>query len=441
MARDRGLRDVLRSLSLKALSLGLERVCRLVVVVALAPILGQAAFGRFVFASTVTALLALGTDLGLGVWTTRALARSRAQSDRPAGEGWKIVEVGLAIRSLAALPYTCAVVAVALFAAHGEARTAMGLLGVGALVNAFVDHFGAILRGYERFADEARLNAVRALLIAVAGLATSVVARSLIGLCAGLTAANLGGFAYGVVMVERLRANEVVRIVRPVLDRAWAKTALHQSLPLWFAGLFSMLYFKVDTLFLRSMSGDAELGVYGAAFKLFEGVMVLPAVLLSVLFPRLARVHDDPPAQRRLERLLGAVLLASGALVAATCLAFGAPLIRVVFGPGFGRAVPLLRILAVGVPLLFLNYGLTHFLVARDRGMMTQWFAFGMLGLNVVLDIVLIPRAGGAGAAWATDITEFVLTACCLCGLRLAMASTRTLPSAPREASTGRRAA
>src|SRR5579864_4373352 len=70
-------REVLRNLTLKTASLGFEKVSRLVVVVASARALGQAAFGRFVFASTVTALLAFGTDLGLGVWTTRELARRR----------------------------------------------------------------------------------------------------------------------------------------------------------------------------------------------------------------------------------------------------------------------------------------------------------------------------------------------------------------------------
>ena len=39
---------------------------------------------------------------------------------------------------------------------------AIALLGVAALVNAFVDHFAAVLRGRDRFADEARLNTTRA---------------------------------------------------------------------------------------------------------------------------------------------------------------------------------------------------------------------------------------------------------------------------------------
>jgi O-antigen/teichoic acid export membrane protein len=454
MAPARGLRGALRNLWLKGLSLGLERACRFVVVVAAAPVLGQAAFGRFVFASTVTALLALGTDLGLGLWTTRALARSRGEGEPRGGAGAntpesanaRIIRVGLSIRALAALPYGCAVAVVAVFAARGEARAAMGLLGLAALVNAFVDHFGAILRGYERFADEARLNTSRAVLLAAAGLATlatPTVARSLVGLCAGFAAANLGSGIYGVFILRRLHpssreAPRIERAIRAPLDRAFARIALGQALPLWFAGLFSMLYFKVDTLFLRSMAGDAELGAYAAAFKIFEGVMILPSILLSVTFPQLARAHANPPVQRRLEQRLGALLLGMGLLIGAMCLVGAPALVRAFF---FARSLPSLRILAAGIPLLFLNYGLTHFLVARDLGRMAQWFAVTMLAVNVILDVVLIPRAGGPGAAWATVVTEIALTACCLRGLRMTTSSARTLPSAPAASRTGKKAA
>jgi O-antigen/teichoic acid export membrane protein len=433
MAPGRQLRDAIGNLSLKALSLGLERGCRLIVVLASASVVGQAAFGRFVYASTWTALLALGTDLGLGVWTTRALARSR-------GDGGQVVRVGLTLRGLAAVPYGFAIAAVARFVVRGEARAAMVFLGVAALANAFVDHFGAVLRGTERFKDEARLNGSRALLTAAAGTVSLTVGRSLVSLCAGLAAASLASCVYGASILLRLyplkKSSRRARI-----DWALAGVALRQSLPLWFAGLLSLLYFKVDTFFLGSMAGDAELGAYGAAFKLFEGAMILPSVLLSVTFPRLARAHDDPPSQRRLERQLATLLLALGLVTGAVCLAGGAPLVRVIFGPGFDRAVGPLRILALGLPLLFLNFGLTHFLVARDMGRTTTLFALMMLVLNVALDLALIPRGWGPGAAWATVLTELALTACCLGVLRMGVVPARTLPSVQEAPRRDRRAA
>jgi O-antigen/teichoic acid export membrane protein len=436
MAIGRELRDTLRNLSLKGASLGFERGCRLLVAVVSARVLGQTTFGRFVFASTVTALLALGTDLGLGVWTTRALARDRE-------DGGQVVRIGLSLRSLASVPYIGAVAALAAFGLRGEERVATVLLGVAALLNAFVDHFGAILRGYERFKDEARLNTSRALLLLTAGLAALAVGRSLGGLCAGLAASGLGSFAYGLVVLMRSRPlDSQPAWAGPRVDRAMARNALAESLPIWFAGLVSLLYFKVDTLFMRSLSGDAELGAYGAAFKFFEGAMIVPAVLLAVAFPQLARAHvDDPSTQRRLERQLGIALLGLG-LFAGALTFFGAgPLVRMVFGDRFGRSVVSVRVLALGLPLLYVNFGLTHFLVARDLGRLTLWLALMMLALNVALDLALIPRLSGPGAAWATVLSEAALSACCLVGLRIKGPRVRPMTSVPGEPRKDQRAA
>ncbi|MES1209717.1 MAG: polysaccharide biosynthesis C-terminal domain-containing protein [Pseudomonadota bacterium] len=40
-----------------------------------------------------------------------------------------------------------------------------------------------------------------------------------------------------------------------------------------------------------------------------------------------------------------------------------------------------------------------------------------MLVVNVTANLLVVPRQGGPGAAWATLLTEVVLTICCLAAL------------------------
>jgi PST family polysaccharide transporter len=433
MAPRRELRKALSNLSLKALSLGLERGCRLVVTIAAAPVLGQAAFGRFAFASTVTALLALGTDLGLGLWTTRTLARDRSH-------GARIVRVGLTLRGLATVPYALAVVVAATLPGDRDVRLAIALLGVAALLNGFTDHVGAVLRGYERFDDEARLHGGRAAATTVAGLAALARSPSLAGLCAGLAVAASVGSVYGLLQIARLHPLRETT-PGPAFDRDLARTVLGQSVPIWIGGLLSLLYFKVDTLFVRALAGDAELGAYAAAYKFFEGAHLLPALVMAATFPQLARAYADPPVRRRLERLLGFSLVALGLVIGGACFVEADALVAWVFGPSFHRAGASLRVLALGMPLLYVNFGLTHFLVARDLERVTTWLALMMLVLVVVLDVVLIPRRAGPGAALATVLAEVALTACCLAVLRARRDAARTPPSARALPRTDRTAA
>jgi len=207
---------------------------------------------------------------------------------------------------------------------------------------------------------------------------------------------------------------------------ALARTALRGSLPIWLAGLVSLLYFKVDTLFVRWLAGDAELGAYGAAYKLFEGAMLLPSVVLAVTFPRLVRAEADVVVRDRLERRIAGGLLAAGLVVSAVFFLGRTPLVHLFFGSGFRRAEDSLRILALGLPLVFLNYGLTHFLIARHRERVNTVLAVMMLAVVVTLDLVLIPRGSGPGAAAATSLAEVALTTGCL--LALAMATRPRLP-------------
>jgi O-antigen/teichoic acid export membrane protein len=413
-------RAALSNLLFKAFSLPFEKGCRVLLVLLSAPVLGKAAFGRFQFAATVTTLLAVGTDLGLGIWTTRALARSRARAPT-------IVATGLGLRTLAALPYAVVAGVVALLAGSGEMRATFLFLGVAALANAYEEHFGAILRGYERLDDEARLNVLRAALTAGAGLWALVHWGSMVALAAGVMVGTVAGLFYGLWMLGR-RYRLLGAAARDLpsaagapggggFDRALARSATREALPLWLASLLSLLYFRGDTVLLWFFSGAAELGTYSAAYKVLDGAMILPAILLSALFPPLARAHGDRERQAHWERVVVTVLLALGIAVGLG-MYLGSPLIiRLAFTSEFARAVPSLRVLAFAVPFIYFNFGLTHFLIARDLGQRNLLFAALMLVLNTALNLLAIPRWGGPGAAFATVGTEVALTACCLIAL------------------------
>ena len=401
-------RTALSNVLAKAVSVPIEKACRILLMVVAAPLLGAAAFGSYQFALATTTMLALFTDLGMGIWTTRALARDRRRAPT-------IVGTALHIRFVAVLPYLAAVGLCAAIAGPGETRRALALLGLAALINTFIDYFAAIFRGFERLGDEARLHVLRALLIAAGGLGALRVGHSLVSLAAGLLGGMAASAAYGLWVLHRRYG---LGIQSGVFDRKLARTAVGEAFPLWLAGLFSLLYFKGDVVILKAFAGDAEIGAYSAAYKIFEGLMILPAVLLAATFPPLARARNQPAKQRRWEAALVTLLLALGVVVGGVVYLGSGRIVALVYGAGFLRAVPSLRVLALAVPILFLNFGLTHFLIARDLERRNLIFAALMLVVNVGVNLILIPRQAGPGAAWATLITEVALTACCLLALR-----------------------
>ncbi len=392
----------------KALSVPVEKAGRILLMVVAAPMLGATAFGSYQFALASTTMLAMFTDLGMAIWTTRALARDRQRAS-------VIVGTALRIRFASVLPYLAVVGVAAAIAGPGQTGRALVLLGLAALVNAFIDYFDAIFRGFERLGDEARLNVLRATLIAAGGLGALRLGHSVASLSAGLLCGMVVSGVYGLWVLRRRYG---LGLPTGPLDRALARAAAAEAFPLWLAGLLSLLYFKGDVVILKAFAGDAEIGAYSAAYKIFEGLMILPAVLLAATFPPLARARNQRDKQRRWEAALTTLLLVLGVAVGGVVYLGSGRIIALVYGAGFLRAVASLRVLAVAVPILYLNFGLTHFLIARDLERRNLAFAALMLVVNVGVNLILIPRQGGPGAARATLITEIALTACCLLALR-----------------------
>jgi len=401
-------KTALANVLVKALSVPIEKAARIVLMLMAAPLLGEVAFGSYQFAQATTTMLALFTDLGMGLWTTRALARDRQRATA-------IVGTAMRIRFAAILPYLAVVAIAAAISGAGQTRRALVLLGLAALINAFIDYFCSIFRGFERLGDEARLNVLRAVVIGGAGLWALFLQRSVVALAVGILVGMVISAVYGLWVLHR-RYGLGVRT--GAFDRALARSAAREAFPLWLAGLLSMLYFKGDVVILKAFRGDAEIGAYSAAYKVFEGLMILPAVLLAATFPPLARARHQPERRRRWEAALVTLLLTLGVVVAGVVYLGSGRIIGLIYHAGFARAVPSLRVLALAIPILFLNYGLTHFLIARDLERRNLVFAALMLIVNVGSNLILIPRQGGPGAAWATLITEVALTLCCLIALR-----------------------
>jgi len=135
----------------------------------------------------------------------------------------------------------------------------------------------------------------------------------------------------------------------------------------------------------------------------------VPATIMIVSFPTLAKRERFAEAFATLLFLLGALGLAASAAIY-----FVAPsLIRIVFGAAFSPSAAVLQTLSLALPPLFIGHLTTQSLVALDLN--KRYLLVASLGafLNVLLNSVLIPWLGAVGAAWATVATEVCVTLLC----------------------------
>jgi polysaccharide transporter, PST family len=399
---------VVANMFAKGAAFAVEKGAHLAMVVVAGRALGTEVFGRFAFASSLAVVLAFATDLGLTTWTTRALARSRERSS-------PVLGTGLRLRLAASVPVLLAFAGVALFAGDRALAVAVLSLGAAALLRGLCDHARAVFRAHERLGDEGKLNTAIALLGMGGGIAGLLAGTGgLAALSLGILAGTIAGAVYGFALLGRSYGPWA-----GPADWTLARGMLREAAPFYLAGACTLIYARADVLLLRPLSSDAEVGVYRAAGQIVEVVKQLPVLLMTATFPQLARVFRESRATLvRTEHALAGLLLAGGLVSGALLAGAADPIVAAVFGAEFARTVPALRVLALSVPLVFVNCGVLHFFVARDRGRLNLVFAAAMVAVNAASNLVLDRRLGALGAATATVVTEAALLACCLYALR-----------------------
>lgn len=185
-------------------------------------------------------------------------------------------------------------------------------------------------------------------------------------------------------------------------------------------GLLLLANARLDFVLLAALAGPATLGLYAVAAKYAE-ITRLPALALTwVSYPRFAAT-TSAEAGSEARRWLPLALAAVGVLVVPFLLA--APwVLELLYGARFADAAGPARILLLGM-LLAGGAGLaTGFLYGRGRPGRNSLAVLVGLVVTVVLDLLLIPRFGAVGAAWASTasylLTDALLIAMLLRGAR-----------------------
>lgn len=198
-----------------------------------------------------------------------------------------------------------------------------------------------------------------------------------------------------------------------VLPRQW-RELLPLSFPFALLGALEMMHGRLDQVLLKALVVDpAQAGYYFNAHRIMDVTLILPAAVSIVLVPRFAR--NLAAKARRVKtdyyKMLG-VLAMVGSVVAMAVYWLGPWALRLVFGVAFAPAGPVLQILTISIFFFFLHYANVTFLIASDL----QWKIFALsliqVAINLVANLILIPRLGMYGSAWAnvmSTITGFVV--------------------------------
>jgi O-antigen/teichoic acid export membrane protein len=174
------------------------------------------------------------------------------------------------------------------------------------------------------------------------------------------------------------------------------------------------LYTYIDGVMIKSLVGDAEVGVYALGYRFYFALLMFAQVFSGVLLPLFTKNIADSALIRSISGYTARLLLFGGLVASFITTVYSLDILTII-NPGKANSdsaeVLVLLIFGFLGAVLTLVYG-----ALLTAGKELKWlnrFAAITLLLNLILNLVLIPRYNAQGAAMATMTSQIFFGLIC----------------------------
>jgi O-antigen/teichoic acid export membrane protein len=366
--------------------------------------LGPSGLGLLFTALAVTGVFSILLGLGTRNYLVREIVvdRTRAPS---------LVGTGIVLRLLLAPVFALAIVVYAQFANYGhEGTLVLYLVTVSAILILLAEPMLAGFQALEQMKYLAYSDVINKSAQGLIGIALVFLGFRAVGLAASMAVIAAVVFVLDAIWLRRFFPLDLRATASRIIGM------LRESVAYWAFGLFFMIYLWIDSMLLSLLTRSEVVGWYAVPMRLFQTLMFFPVLLSTAWLPRLVSAYEESPQRLRKEARapLELALLLSAPICAGTAILAG-PVIHLLYKPSYDSSIPVLIILGLCLPPMYLNIMLNQVLVAAKRQVLWTWVMAGATIVNPLLNFALIPLTehrygnGAIGAALSLLVTEAII--------------------------------
>ncbi len=186
------------------------------------------------------------------------------------------------------------------------------------------------------------------------------------------------------------------------------------ALPFALAGIIGRLYSYSDSLLMSKMLPARELGWWSVPYKITFAFQFIPVALSASVYPVFSSLFvTDKAAIGALFEKSWRYLFVVIFPVSLGLMAIADPVVNKIFGPQYEPSILPLRILLVSLIFGFLAFITGALLNATNKQKTQTSLVAVALVVNVVLNLILLPKLGITGAAISALVSNGIL---CLAG-------------------------
>ena len=372
-------------------------ILSLVTIHLVAHTLGPPAYGELTIIYSLGIMLSLLADLGVSSVTTREIALQPERAGALVGEA-----LGLRLVLCAAvLPILVGLGWIAYPRAHGVIALGALIMGVDLYFNAILAILQAYYTAQTRSVVPALLLVLSRVIYLLGALSANLLRLPVLWIVISYAAGE--GLA---ALIGLWLTSKRVRISLSIDLRAWW-AVLILSLPVGGMQVLARVYSRLDAILLSLLKEPSVVAQYGIAYNFADVLTNLPSLLMVAVLPALVA---DGPAPKFLARFQGAfdVVVWLGAPIAMGGFVLRASIVSLVAGKGFAQAGGPLAVLILTVAISFPQVAFAWGCLTIGEYKGPFRVMLGVTGLNVVVNLLLIPPFGAMGAAWSQLISESI---------------------------------
>ncbi|MDO5851771.1 MAG: flippase [Methanobacteriaceae archaeon] len=358
--------------------------------------LGASDFGIISFATAITGLFCILTDLGIGTLTTREVARDYSRTYKYLGNTGSIKIV------LSILTVILLTLFVEISNYQETTRIVVYIMGLASIITAISGVFTSMFRAYEEMEYQSISEILSAVSLFIGILLCIYFKYNVIAVATVYLIANSLVLIYNFIVCSKKYG-----LIHLQWDTNFLKKLIYDSFPLAITSIFALVAFKIDTVMLNVMLTSSATGWYTAAFNLMQALIFIPTVYSTAIMPVFSKlfITSQDTLKVSYEKSLKYLAILSVPIAVGTTI-LAEKIILFMYGTGYIEAVPVLRTVIWALPAIFFSYILGTSIASINKQHETVKATFLCMVISIIGNAIFIELLGCVGAAIATVITE-----------------------------------
>jgi O-antigen/teichoic acid export membrane protein len=354
-------------------------------------------YGQYAVALNWVAIFAVASELGLNALTVREVARRKNKSTF-------FLRHVLVIRSSFSFLFWGLLIGISI-ALHYEPllTLAMGVMGLRLILDSMEGGYIYLFQAHQEMGPYALVNILCAAIRLIGIILVVLAGAQLIGASSIWVVASMVGFL-AMMMLGRKRGWKP-GFSEYRVDDSWQ--VLRMAFPLATFGALQTLYYRVDLVILKSLSGNEAVGFYDMATRILLVAISVSQLYSQAIYPVFASLQDKPGEFGKLAFKCGKFLFFLGLPMAVGGYFLAGPILVLIAGPRYAPSGPAFAVLSLSILPFFIHNIYVDVLAVKNAVKLNSQFVLLLL-LNIFLNFIFIPRWQFVGAAWATVISDYV---------------------------------